>query len=89
VNWRSAANDLCPTCGPTAVEQHPRRPAVTRCANCKQWLRSTENDARSTHVVYRIDSGFRYQETACFCHARAAHSVLDTHPIPPVMKDDQ
>jgi hypothetical protein len=44
-NWRSAANGLCPTCGPTAVEQHPRRPAVTRCANCKEWLRSTENDA--------------------------------------------
>lgn len=29
---------LCPTCGPTRAEQHPRKPAVTRCANCKEWL---------------------------------------------------
>lgn len=27
------------TCGPTTVEQHPRQPAVTRCSNCKEWLR--------------------------------------------------
>lgn len=27
----------CPTCGPTATEQHPRQ-SVTRCANCKEWL---------------------------------------------------
>lgn len=28
----------CPTCGPTKVEPHPRRPGVQRCANCKEWL---------------------------------------------------
>lgn len=28
----------CPTCGPTQTEQHPRRPNVTRCTNCKEWL---------------------------------------------------
>lgn len=25
----------CPTCGPTEIEQHPRRNAM-RCANCKE-----------------------------------------------------
>ena len=45
---------------------------------------TADYDARSTHVVYRIDSGFRYQETPCFCPARGSHSVLDTRPIPPV-----
>lgn len=29
---------VCPTCGPTTAEQHPRRSDVTRCGNCKEWL---------------------------------------------------
>lgn len=29
---------VCPTCGPTKTEQHPRRAGVIRCANCKEWL---------------------------------------------------
>lgn len=28
----------CPTCGPTQVEDHPRRFGVGRCVNCKEWL---------------------------------------------------
>lgn len=32
--------DLCPMCGPTSAERHPGRPEVTRCSNCKEWLRS-------------------------------------------------
>lgn len=28
----------CTTCGPTQPEQHPRRPDVSRCSNCKEWL---------------------------------------------------
>lgn len=28
----------CPNCIPKATEPHPRRPGVTRCANCKEWL---------------------------------------------------
>ena len=29
----------CPTCGPTGTERHPHRASVTRCSNCKEWLR--------------------------------------------------
>lgn len=29
---------ICPTCGPTKAEQHPRRLGVARCSNCKEWL---------------------------------------------------
>lgn len=32
------SGEKCQTCGPNSVEQHPRQPAVTRCANCKEWL---------------------------------------------------
>lgn len=39
------ATPPCTTCGPTATEQHPRRPGVTRCANCKEWLRVAPLDA--------------------------------------------
>lgn len=28
----------CPTCGPTALEEHPRLTAVLRCRNCKEHL---------------------------------------------------
>jgi hypothetical protein len=28
----------CPTCGPTTAEQHPRRPGLLRCSNCKEHL---------------------------------------------------
>jgi hypothetical protein len=28
----------CPTCGPTILEDHPRRPGTLRCANCKEHL---------------------------------------------------
>ncbi|MGP4046859.1 hypothetical protein [Streptomyces sp. 2A115] len=28
----------CPTCGPTAVEEHPRLPDSLRCRNCKEHL---------------------------------------------------
>ena len=31
----------CPTCGLTKVEQHPRKPEVQRCVNCKEWLSSS------------------------------------------------
>ncbi|MFF4057699.1 hypothetical protein ACFYZ0_18320 [Streptomyces sp. NPDC001708] len=32
------AGTNCPTCGPTSPEQHPRRPGVLRCSNCKEHL---------------------------------------------------
>lgn len=32
------ANADCPTCGPTALVQHPRRADVLRCRNCAEWL---------------------------------------------------
>ncbi|MFF8696207.1 hypothetical protein ACF08W_28750 [Streptomyces sp. NPDC015144] len=28
----------CPTCGPTVLEDHPRRPGTLRCVNCKEHL---------------------------------------------------
>lgn len=33
---------VCPTCGPGDVERHPRAAHVTRCANCKEWLRTDD-----------------------------------------------
>ncbi|MBK3639495.1 hypothetical protein [Streptomyces sp. MBT33] len=36
----------CPTCGPTTTEQHPRRPEVLRCVNCK------EHQASGTAAAY-------------------------------------
>lgn len=29
---------VCPTCGPTKTERHPRAADVIRCVNCKEWL---------------------------------------------------
>ncbi|MER6616313.1 hypothetical protein [Streptomyces xantholiticus] len=28
----------CPTCGPTTVEEHPRRPGMLRCVDCREHL---------------------------------------------------
>ncbi|MGW2496235.1 hypothetical protein ACWCV2_17255 [Streptomyces pseudogriseolus] len=33
----------CGNCGPTSTEQHPRRPGVLRCANCKEHLGPVPN----------------------------------------------
>ena len=43
---------------------------------------SAGDAARSTHMVYRIGNDFSYQETPCFCPAKAAHPVADTRPLP-------
>ncbi|WP_107768499.1 hypothetical protein [Nocardioides terrigena] len=53
-----AENDACPTCGPTTVERHPRRPCITRCANCKEWLHRTENDAAAEGRALRMGIEF-------------------------------
>lgn len=34
----STSEIVCPTCGPTTLEPHPRRSALSRCPNCKEWL---------------------------------------------------
>lgn len=45
----------CQTCGPTATEQHPRRPEVTRCHNCKEWLsRNHQEEAQMIPTPGRI-----------------------------------
>jgi hypothetical protein len=53
---------VCPAaCGPTTAEQHPRRPDVTRCANCKEHIvdetetAETETAERSWTVPNRAD----------------------------------
>ncbi|MFC9280855.1 hypothetical protein [Streptomyces collinus] len=33
-----SARLTCPTCGPTALEQHPHQPDILRCRNCKEHM---------------------------------------------------
>ena len=52
------AGTICPTCGPTTTEAHPRRDGVTRCVNCKEWLTEltdAEWELRSALTALRLE----------------------------------
>jgi hypothetical protein len=44
---------ICPTCGPTQTEPHPRTP-VERCQNCKEHLRPRQGDGLREAIAAAI-----------------------------------
>lgn len=42
---------MCPTCGPTTLEQHPRVPGVSRCFNCKEHLQTNQLPDRGVTMI--------------------------------------
>lgn len=72
----------CPTCGPTAIEPHPRREGVSRCANCKEWLEHPAPMTPTQHPepaeVVGLTEGER--EAVCICPwTSATTSPGDAH----------
>lgn len=71
------ADPVCPTCGPTTVEPHPRRSVAERCANCKTPLGGPDGDSEMADVLavaFETDgNGCDHGEPACSnCLARVA-----------------